>query len=130
MSGDIEVRELRTLSVSSDGDAFRIGARDSDGNERGLVFPSECLKTLLLSLFRAGDTAFKRLLNDPTARLVYPVEDCRLQTVPKTNQLVLILRTADGFEAAFAIPPDVLVQLAEAVLERAARTKAQPLLLN
>jgi hypothetical protein len=33
MTGDIEVRELSSLSVSSDGTAFRIGARDGDGGE-------------------------------------------------------------------------------------------------
>ena len=118
MSADIAVRELRTLSVSADGTAFRIGMGDDAGSEIGLVSRSDALQALMLSLFRAGDVAFKRLLDDASARLVYPVETCGVQLVPGTTQLVLALRTTDGFEAAFAVAPETLGALAELVLAR------------
>jgi hypothetical protein len=130
MASDIQVRELRTLSVSSDGTAFRIGVRDGEGEEHGLVFPSDALRTLMLSLFRVRDTAFKRLLNDTSARLVYPAESCRLQSVPGTDQLILVLRSSDGFEAAFAIAPEALAGLAELVRERAPQGEDLPLRFN
>lgn len=130
MPGDIEVRELRTLSVSQDGTAFRIGIRDDNNGEHGLIFPTECLRTLMLSLFRVGDTAFKRVLNDSNARLVYPIESCRLQLVPGTRQLILVLQSSDGFEAAFAMAPDALTQVAEAVLDHACEKANQPFQLN
>jgi hypothetical protein len=99
-------------SWSSDGTAFRIGLRDADGREAGLVFPSDAVKALMMSLFRVGDTAFKRLLNDDTARLVYPIENARLQASPGTDRLILVFTTTDGFEAAFAVEPKVLLDIA------------------
>ena len=59
MAGDIDVSELRSLSVSQDGTAFRIGLADRNRQEVGVVLPSEALKVLMLSLFRVGGTVFK-----------------------------------------------------------------------
>ncbi len=130
MSHDIEVCELRALSVSADGTAFRIGLADSDRRDVGLVFPSDALKALMLSLFRVGDTAFKRLLNDDSARLVYPAETCRLQAASGMDgRIILVLQSADGFEAAFALAPETAAGLARAI-DEARPTTAEPVRLN
>ena len=130
MTDEIEVHELRTLAVSSDGTAFRIGCKTVDDAEYGLVFRSDTLRALMLSLFRAADTAFKRLLDDPSARLVYPVTGCRLQSAAGGGQNVLVLQSADGFEAAFALAPETLAQLAEVVMAHTSDTCPHPLHLN
>lgn len=129
MSRDIEVGELRTLSVSADGSAFRIGLVDGDGGDVGLMFPSDALRTLMLSLFRVGDTAFKRLLNDESARLVYQAESVRLQAAPGSDLSILVLRTPDGFEAAFALDPKALTALAAGAKDETVKRMA-PLRLN
>lgn len=117
MAGDVDVRELKTLAVSGDGSSFRMGVRDASGRDVGLVFPTDAVRTLMLSLFRVGDTAFKRVVNDDSARLVYPVDTCKLQSVPGADRLILVLATADGFEAAFYIDRETLASVASSALE-------------
>lgn len=108
MARDLVVQELKSLLVAPDGAAFRLGLRDLQGKDAGVIFPSDAIRALLLSLFRAGDTAFKRLLNDDSARLVYPAVACTLEALPGTGRVMLIMRSDDGFEAAFAIDPRAL----------------------
>lgn len=109
---DIEVRDLTTLKVSEDGSCFRLGIRKSDGQDAGLVFPSEALKALLMSLFRAANDAFQRQTDDPNVKLVYPIDDFELQAAVQDERLILTLRTQDGFDASFALQPNTLVVMA------------------
>ncbi|MEM9354678.1 MAG: hypothetical protein AAGB04_00560 [Pseudomonadota bacterium] len=109
---DIEVAGLTTLKVSQDGTSFRMGVRTREGREAALVFPSESLKSLLIDLFRASDTAFKRQLDDNNVKLVYPIDDFALQAAVEDDRLILTLRTHDGFDASFALEPNTLVVMA------------------
>lgn len=123
---DVTVAELTTLSVAPDGSAFRMGLRDVNGTDASLVFPSDAVKSLMMSLFRVGDTAFKRILNDDSARLVYPIDDYKLQWAPGTDRLILVLRTPDGFEAAFAVSPMALKSMAKQVKAHEKAQSVQP----
>ena len=80
--------------------------------------------------FLVGDTAFKRLINDESARLVYPVERCQLQQVPASEQLILVMKTPDGFEAAFAIDPALLARIATQALDHVAAAPHDAARLN
>ena len=86
---DIEVAGLTTLKVSQDGTSFRMGVRTQEGRETALVFPSDTLKSLLISLFHASDTAFKRQMNDNHVKLVYPIDDFELQAAVEDDRLIL-----------------------------------------
>jgi hypothetical protein len=130
MTDDVDVRELTTLSVASNGGAFRMGVRDANGRDVGLVFPTDSIRSLMMSLFRVGDVAFKRIMNDNSARLVYPTGACRLQSSPGTDQLILIMTTTDGFDAAFTIAATDLKQLARQASEHAAAAAEQRSVLN
>jgi hypothetical protein len=130
MTHDVDVRELTTLSVAPDGGAFRMGVRDAQGRDVGLIFPTDAIRALMMSLFRVGDIAFKRVMNDDSARLVYPVGECRLQSSPGTDLLILIVKTPDGFEAAFAIAPSDLKSLATLAREHVSAAAKRRTILN
>ncbi|MEM7748814.1 MAG: hypothetical protein AAF346_11215 [Pseudomonadota bacterium] len=112
MVQQFEVQDVRNLAVSPDGSRFNIRVRDVDGEDTSIVFPSEALKSLLMSLFRVADTAFRRQLDDESARLAYPVYDFELQAAKEEERLILTLKTRDGFDASFAVEPGMIVMMA------------------
>ena len=103
-----DVDSVKNLAVSSDGSRFNILVRGKDGEDKAIVFPSDALKSLLMSLFRVADTAFRRQLDDDNAKLAYPVHDFELQTAKDAECLILTLKTRDGFDASFAIEPGMI----------------------
>lgn len=123
---NIEVTELTALTVAPDGSTFRLGVRTRDEGACGLVFPSEAIQALMLTLFRAGDIAFRRILKDEDARVVYPVQRTEARSVPGSDGLVLVLATPDGAEVAFHFSPQDLARLVETVRTHLASKLAAP----
>src|SRR5262245_4240467 len=130
MAEDIVGCELTDFWVSEDGRAFRLGVRDQNGSVRAVVLPSDALKSLMMSLFKIADTAMKRLYRDDGIRLVYPIEDYALESACGSERLILTLRTADGFEASFAVQPDDFLSMAISVSDHLGRGGARAPTLN
>ena len=74
MSDDVEVKTLKSLSVAQDATSFRIGLTGAQDRDYGLVFLSEALNVLMMSLFRLVEvtlylTDWSQLENARTIRL-------------------------------------------------------------
>ena len=100
------------------------------GDVVGLAFPTDAVKTLMLGLSRVADEAFKRMLQDDSARLIHPVESLSLQPAPGTDQPVLIIRTSDDFQVAFAIEPEVHDRFVQRASDLTRRFAGQPVQIN
>lgn len=59
MVHELEVQDVRNLVLSPDGSRFDIQVRRADGKDSAIVFPSEALKSLLMSLFRVADIVLR-----------------------------------------------------------------------
>jgi hypothetical protein len=105
---DIMGEGLTALDVSTDGDYFRIGFKDSKGHPGSLTLPSECLNAFLMTLPRMVNLALQARHQDPSLRLVYQLGKFRTERSSDPKTVILTLATPDGFEVSFGLREDHL----------------------
>jgi hypothetical protein len=111
---DIFCKSLTTFDVAPDGTFFRMNFVDVGDRPATVVFPAECLSELLMTIPRIVTQAMRAKYGDSSLRLVYPLADWQLETAAGDRRLILTLKTADGFEVAFALGSDDLQAMMEA----------------
>ena len=119
---------LTTWSVSHDGSRVRLGFADHDGKSCRIDLPMEAMSALLLTLPRILQCALEAR-NDGSDRIVHPLGGWQLERAAEPGELILTLRTSEGFEVAFAMAPDQLAAMAEAGQDYS-RSSLAPRVLN
>lgn len=104
---------LTTWSVSHDGSRVRLGFADRDGEPCRIDLPMEAMSVLLLTLPRILQCALDTR-DDGSKRIVHPLGGWQLEQAAEQGELILTLRTSEGFDVAFALAPDQLAAMAEA----------------
>ena len=124
----IRANRLTTFSVASDGATVSIGVADERGEDSALVLPTSCLQALVMTLPEMAQQALQRKYSDDQVRLVFPVENWKLETSEAADRLILTFATADGFRASFALFLEELVNMAGTALagKDAAGPEAKP----
>jgi hypothetical protein len=117
MPNEIDVASLTTCLVTPGGQRVRLNFEDSRGRPATLSLPSNCVQQLVMTLPHLLSTALKAQHGDRSARAVFPLDEWRLETVSGSNDLILTLKTPDGFEVAFTLSPATLAQITSAVEE-------------
>ena len=115
MPHEIDVASLTTCLVTPGGQRIRLNFEDARGRPATLALPSSCVQQLVMTLPHLLSTALKAQHGDRSARAVFPLEEWRLETAAETQELILTLKTPDGFEVAFSMSPATLAQLTTAV---------------
>lgn len=122
MDTTIRADALTTYDVSPDGTRVRFHVRNADGGTAALELPAECLNQLLMTLPRIIQTAMRRNEGGDSLRLVYPMDDFRLElgeVDPQgARQYILTLRTGGTFGISFALPAAQLAVLAQTVIDQ------------
>ena len=103
---------LTTWSVSHDGSRVRLGFADGDGGPCRIDLPMEVMSALLLTLPRILQCALDTRGNG-SDRMVHLLDDWRVERAAGQDELILTLKTPDGFSIAFALAPDELAAMAE-----------------
>jgi len=110
-----EVAEgLTSWSVSGDGERVRLGFEDGVGRLRRLDLPFDAVSALLLTIPRMLRAALQ-VRGDPSARVVQPLGAWNLERAAGSGCLILTLSAPGGFDVAFAVAPDQLAAMGEAV---------------
>ena len=112
----IRANKLTTFSVAQDGATVSIGVTDEHGAASALVLPASCLHALVLTLPEMAQQALQRKYSDTQVRLVFPVENWKIETSEAADRLILTFATADGFRASFALFLEELVDMAGTAL--------------
>ena len=112
----ILANRLTTFSIASDGASVSIGVADERGEDSALVLPTSCLQALVMTLPEMAQQALQRKYSDDQVRLVFPVENWKLETSEAADRLILTFGTADGFRASFALFLEELVNMAGTAL--------------
>jgi len=103
---------LTTWSVSHDGSRVRLGFADGDGDPCRIDLPMAVMSALLLTLPRILQCAFDTR-GDGSDRMVHPLGSWSVERAAGQEELILTLKTPDGFSIAFALASDELAAMAE-----------------
>ncbi len=127
-AGELVGEALTTWSVSHDGSRVRLGFADRDGEPCRIDLPMEAMSALLLTLPRILQCALEAR-DDGRDRIVHPLGGWQLEQATEQGELILTLRTSEGFDVAFALAPDQLAAMAEAG-QHQSRVSLAPRVLN
>ena len=108
----IQARQLTTFQVAPDGRSVALNVTDEHAEPATLVFPSECLNELLMTLPDIVHRALRLRFRDESMRVVYPVGTWDVERGQTAGQLIVTLRTPDGFAVSFSLPALELVRMA------------------
>ena len=123
MPNEIDVASLTTCLVTPGGQRIRLNFEDAHGRAATLILPTSCVHQLVMTLPHLLSTALKAQTGNTSARAVFPLGEWRLETAAGCGDLILTIKTTDGFEAAFSLSAATLARMTTAVEE--GRTSAQ-----
>src|SRR5262245_39767757 len=109
----IRGKQLTTFEVSPDGESVAIHVMDDQAQPAALVLPSECLNGLMMTLPEMVRRSLRLRFRDPAMRVVYPVGEWDVERSPVPGNVVVTLRTPDGFAVSFALPALELLRLCQ-----------------
>jgi hypothetical protein len=118
---EIDSQALTTCEVAPDTSAISLGFVDTIGN----------LATIRLSLDQAGalamtllpgpiDKALQTRFGDQSPRYAYPLASWVVEQASDPNQVMVTLRTVDGFSVCFSFPRQQQIELGEALVAQLA----------
>jgi hypothetical protein len=97
------VQKATTFDVASDGTSFRLNFICRDGGQVSLSLPTECVHGLMMTLPRMMRQALRARGHNESLRLVYPVDNLRIERSSQPNTVIVTLTTPDGFEASYGL---------------------------
>jgi hypothetical protein len=112
-----EVLALTECGVAPEDGRLNLGFRTAGGDNSTLTVSVEQAGALLMTLPRLIERALRERHADPSLRYVFPLGDWTLETAPEQGQIILNLKTSDGFAISFVIARDAVANLAAALDE-------------
>jgi hypothetical protein len=112
MSTSIDIKSLARFEPAEDGGSISLFAEDVSGRSVRLTFTTEVLSSLMMTLAQMVTSAVQRRRNDPSARLVYPLAESKIELSTDLSTRILTLKTPDGFTVSFAVSNDQLSEIA------------------
>lgn len=110
-------KALTTCQIDPDGDSFRLGFESVDGRPASVVLPTECLRSLLMTLPNVIERALKARYQDDTLKVVYPMGGWSLEAAAGSTSMILTMTTPDGFKVSFALSPEDAGGLATSLVQ-------------
>jgi hypothetical protein len=108
---DLTGHHLTTFTIDSDGCHFQLSFVCHDHTLGSLRLPTECLTQLVMTLPRMMTQALQKRYADNSLRLVYPVEEMRIEQPSESKSVIVTLVTHDGFDVAFGFSRRQLTEL-------------------
>ena len=97
------VQKATTFDVANDGTSFRMNFICRDGGQVSLSLPTECLHGFMMTVPKMMRQAFRARRHNESLRLVYPVDNLRIEQSSEPNAFIVTLTTMDGFEASYRL---------------------------
>jgi hypothetical protein len=96
-------QKLTTFAVADDGTHLHMNFACRNGDQVSLSLPTEGLQGLMMTFPRMMSQALRARYHDEKLRLVYPVDNIRIELAADPKTVIVTLGTADGFEVSFAL---------------------------
>jgi hypothetical protein len=104
--------------VTPGGARIRLNFDDTHGRAATLVLPTSCVQQLVMTLPHLLSTALRAQHGDNSSRAVFPLDEWQLETAAGTSDLILTMKTPEGFKVSFSLSAATLAQMSEAVEEK------------
>ena len=111
----LDATDLTTFEVAADGSRVRLNLLGADGREFAVILPVACATALLMTLPAIQKQALQAIHNDPSMRVVYPMQGWKLEGSDEPGCVILTLATADGFQVSFALDSNSILDMARAL---------------
>jgi hypothetical protein len=123
----IASRQLTTCTVLREGEVVTLGLVDEAGIEVALHLPFDQAQAVAMTLPTLLNEALKSLTGSTTARYAFRLERWSVEQVEGTDDLIMTLATADGFQVTFSLPAAACEGLGLTLATNAARcAEAEP----
>lgn len=103
MSTDLYVQTLHRFETADDGSSITIVVEDFSGRSARVLFPLDCLTSLIMTLPEMVTTAMQQARRDPTLRVVFPMGKFEVEVGSEPDTRILTLGTSDGFTVSFSM---------------------------
>ena len=113
---EIETQALTTCEVAADGGAISLGFVDSTGNPATIRLSINQVGALAMTLPGLIDKALQTRFGDQSLRHAYPLASWVLEQSSDPTEVMITLRTEDGFSVCFSIPRQQQSELGEALV--------------
>jgi hypothetical protein len=108
----ISIKDLVRFETGEDGTSISLIAEDDTGRPLRLTFSTTVLSSLVMTLPQIVTAAVQRQRDDPSARVVYPLAESRVELGTDFATRILTLMTLDGFTVSFAVTGEQFRELA------------------
>ena len=112
---NIEVQALTTYKVDADGQSVALGMKDTSGSSTTLKMRISELGNLVMTLPSIIEAALRRQYRDASLRYTYPLASWQVEPASDPANLIVTLRTEDGFGVSFSLPRQRAPQLGQAI---------------
>src|ERR1700754_2301544 len=123
---EIETQALTTCEVAPDGGAISLGFVDADGKPATIRLPLNQVGALAMTLPGLIDKALQARFGDQSLRYAYPLASWRVEQSSDPTEIMVTLRTVDGFSVCFSIPRRQQSELGEALTQSAPNLTLRP----
>jgi hypothetical protein len=101
----INCTTLTTCDTIGNGEVVMLELIDEDGRSISLRLAFEHAQSIAMTLPRLLTQAIKAKTGQDNARYVFPLGEWILEGIEGDQSFILTLKTEDGFEVSFRIPP-------------------------
>jgi hypothetical protein len=101
----INCTTLTTCDTVGNGEVVMLEFIDEDGRSISLRLAFEHAQSIAMTLPRLLTQAIKTKTGQDNARYVFPLGEWILEGIEGDQSFILTLKTEDGFEVSFRIPP-------------------------
>jgi hypothetical protein len=111
--------KLTTCQIAADGQAMRLHFLDGNGQPTFLELPHDQAQALVMTLPHLLTAALQIRTGNANARYVFPLEHWAFELADIENNVLLTLRTTDGFDTCFSVRPETCQQIGTALYSAA-----------
>jgi hypothetical protein len=101
----INCSTLTTCHAVENGETIMVEFIDEDGRSVSVRFAFEHAQSIAMTLPRLLTLAVKAQTGQDNARYVFPLGEWILEGIEGDQSFILTLKTEDGFEVSFRVPP-------------------------
>jgi superfamily II DNA helicase RecQ len=111
---------LGRCEVAADGGSISLGFVDATGKPATIRLSLSQVGSLAMTLPGLIDKALQKRFGDQSLRYAYPLSSWAIEQSSDPDQVMITLRTEDGFSVCFAIPSEQQSGLGEALVAQPA----------
>jgi hypothetical protein len=113
---EIDTETLTTCEIAADGGAISLGFVDSAGQPATVTLSLDDAGSLAMTLPGLITKALQARFDDRSLHNAYPLASWALEQSSDPTQVLVTLRTADGFSACFSVQHQQQNEFGEALL--------------